>query len=186
MKLGFDFDNVIADGIRLKIEAAKRLYGKAIAPEDIQGRKVINAGILTPEQYRSVQRAVYYNNDVHRHIPPVDGALLYLPKLQAEGHTIIVVTGRDNEALTYAREWLADHGLHIYTIGTGAKPKTEACRGLDLFVDDDINFLLPMRGAVKRPVLFTRPYNEHPIPEGIERVRSWKEIYDEVQRYGND
>ncbi|MEK7660150.1 MAG: hypothetical protein AAB343_03020 [Patescibacteria group bacterium] len=49
MKIGIDFDGVVADCGRLKTLGAKELYGVDIAPEKFKKEIVVGEGILTSE-----------------------------------------------------------------------------------------------------------------------------------------
>lgn len=172
LKLGFDFDNVIADGHTAKLAIAEKLLKKSVENNRKFG---YYDNIL-------LQQSIYYNREAHRSIPPVEDAIETLLLLQNEGHDITVVTGRGGTAIDYAKEWLHSHGVDLRLIGTYNEPKSPYCTGMELFVDDNTSFLLPMRGVVKRPYLFTRPYNTGICPDGIQRIDSWKEIYKEVHR----
>ena len=183
LRLGFDFDSVISDCSTLKAEYAKQLYNFDIRPEIFKWYPLVTEGIMTKEQYITVQRAIYDGEESNSRMPAVDGALTYLPKLISEGHDIRVVTGRAGVTADLARRWLAKHELNIPLYGVGpTNIKTAECVGLDFFVDDDLEKLQHLVGTVPNLYLFHWEYNKNVANEGVaKRVHSWREIYDITQ-----
>src|SRR3989338_259968 len=117
MKIGLDFDGVISDCGTLKSEGAKLLYGVEIPSERFKLELVVDAGILTLEQYRNLQREIYDNRTIALTMVPVDGVLEFLPKLQQEGHDLKIVTSRGESESQIAREWLKMKGLDLHLVG---------------------------------------------------------------------
>ena len=173
MRLGFDFDNVIADGHSVKLAIAKEVLGRDVKYDELF--KGLENTLL--------HEAIYYNKEANTRMAPVTDAIGTLLRLQQDGHNMRIGTGRTEKSTQYARQWLEDHNVLIPIIGTSDRPKTEACEGLDMFFDDNMSFLLPLRGTVKELFLFTRPYNLLEDTQGMRRVSSWNDIYAEV-RYG--
>jgi uncharacterized HAD superfamily protein len=188
MKLGFDFDSVITDSRKLKAEYARKLYGMDIPYQTFKWYPLVTTGIMTPEQYTTVQRAVHRGEQESQRMEAVEGVLEYLPKLIKE-HDARIVTARDGESAELARRWLEKRNLEIELLGVGDKvTKAAGCQGLDLFVDDDWDKLEPLIDVVPHRYLFTWEYNKDiNVPERIaKRVSSWKEIYTIVQEGKNE
>lgn len=183
MNIGLDFDGVISDCGRLKAEAAKRMYGIAIHPDNFKTELVVGKGILTLEQYRALQKRIYETVDFAQHMLPVDGVFEYMPRLQEEGHCLSVITSRGEQGCAIARRWMEKHNLSLSLKGVGSGvPKTEACRGLEVYVDDDLDKLQPLVSAVPHRYLFSWGYNQHTHNSAVaERVTSWKELYERIQ-----
>lgn len=182
MKIGLDFDGVISNCGQLKTEGARRMYGVEIPPEKFKKEIVIGEKLLTSEQYRTLQRAIYGTRELGLLMEPVDGVLRFLPLLVAEGHTILVVTSRGDVELQIAKEWSVLRGLQLDFVGVGyGASKADAAIGLDLYVDDDLDKLEPLVGIVPNLFLFSWGYNIHVDTGSIPRLDSWEAMYDFIK-----
>lgn len=183
MLIGLDFDGVISDCGQLKSESAKKIYGIDIPPARFKKELIIHDGLLNEQQYRNLQKIIYTTRDTGLAIKPVDGVLLYLPKIIAEGHQIKIVTSRDKEALEIAKEWAKIHGIELEFIGVGyGKSKRAAASGLDVFIDDNLDKLIPLAGVVPHLFLYAWGYNSHINTGAVaQKIFSWKEIYQTIQ-----
>lgn len=186
MKIGIDFDGVICDCGRLKIEAAKQLYGVDIPSAQSEKELVIGNGWLTQEQYRELKRVIYETKEFYPSMRLVDGALFYLAKLIADGHAVSVITSRLGLGLEIAREWTTRQGLALEIVGVGyGNDKVEATRGIDVFIDDDLRKLRLLAKNVPRLFLFSWEYNKHQNENGIaRRISLWREFYQAIQAIG--
>lgn len=185
MRIGLDFDGVISDCGQLKSDGAKLLYGVEIPPERFKTELVVGTGILTLEQYRNLQRQIYENSEIGLTMLPVDGVFEYIPKLKRDGHDLIVITSRNRGSCDIANEWMKRQNLSLNLIGIGGGvKKTEACKGLDVYVDDDLDKLEPLVNSVLHRFLFSWGYNQHiEFPQYVaKRVNSWQHLYEEIVR----
>ena len=102
-----------------------------------------------------------------------------------KGHNLSIITSRRERGLELAARWLREQSLDIPIIGVGqGNSKTEAAQtqGLNLFVDDSLDKLIPLIGIVPNLFLFSWEYNAHEqIPEEIKRVFSWEDLYKIIQ-----
>jgi hypothetical protein len=181
MKIGLDFDGVIANSHPLKAVVAKEKFGVDIPIEQFRKKVVVGTRLLTAEQYREV--GIMAMNGSYP-IPPVPDALLYLPLLLRDKHSVSIVTSRTEEMLESAKRWFAEYKLPgLPFLGTGyGLPKTKACEGLDIYVDDDLEKLLPLVGHVPNLLFFSWPWNLHEKePAGITRVSCWWELYNQIR-----
>ena len=159
------------------------LYGVDIPPERFKTELVVGAGILTKEQYRNLQQQIYGTREMGLKMQPVEGVLEYLPRLQQEGHDVLSITSRYNRDAEIAREWLSLQKLSLPLIAVGRDvSKAEACRGLDVYIDDDWDKLELLVGVVPRLFLFSWGYNQHLTvpPTSAQRVESWREFYQKI------
>jgi uncharacterized HAD superfamily protein len=185
MRIGLDFDGVISDCGRLKSQGAKILYGVEIPPEKFKKELVVDTGILTLEQYRHLQKQIYGTREIGLTMLPVGGVLEFVPKLQQEGYDLMVVTSRDEAESEIAREWMKQKNIELKLVGvSGGVSKTDACRGLDVYIDDDLDKLEPLVGVVPNRFLFSWGYNQHiEVPPTIaQRIQSWEHFYQEVSK----
>ena len=179
LHIGLDFDGVICDCGQLKSVAAERLFGVNIPAAEFKKELVVGRGLLTTEQYRFLQKEIYGSLELGMAAEPVPGMKDKLARLRADGHHVRVITSRTDETLDVARHWTARHGLTLEFTGVGqGAPKTEAVRGCDLYVDDDLDKLQPLVGVVPHLYLFSWGYNRHVDATNVAaRVASWEELY---------
>ena len=180
MRIGLDFDGVISDCGQLKSHGAKILYGVEIPPEKFKKELIVGARILTAEQYKHLQKQIYETREIGLTMLPVDGVLKFVPKLQQEGYDLTVITSRGEPESEIAREWMRLKGLDLRLVGVGGGvSKTDACRGLDIYIDDDLDKLEPLVDFVPHRYLFSWGYNAHvQVPKSIaKRIESWQNFY---------
>lgn len=185
MKIGLDFDGVVTDCGQLKSDGAKRLYGVDIPSERFKTELVVGEGILTLEQYRELQAQIYGTRELGLLMKPVNGMLEFVSKLQKDGYDLSIVTSRGEKESEIAKEWMLDYGLSLPLIAVGGgSSKADACNGLEVYVDDDLDKLEPLVGVVPHRFLFSWGYNEHiHVPESVaSRVNSWRDFYDKISK----
>ncbi|MCX6703255.1 MAG: hypothetical protein NTV02_01010 [Candidatus Zambryskibacteria bacterium] len=186
MKIGLDFDGVIADSLAAKVTAAREMFAVSIPPDLCERKLIMQHQLLTEEQYDEVNRRVFSGRGVA--IEEIHQACLYIQILQAHRYNIRVVTSRSNSdrTLACALEWLRVKNQTLKVSGVGyKKSKVDACRGLDVFVDDDLEKLVPLVGTVNHLLLFSSPTNrDHEMPSGIHRVDNWWELYNYIREGG--
>ncbi len=182
LKIGLDFDGVVSDAGRLKSDAAKKIFNKDIPPALFKRELVVKPDFLTNDQYNELQNLVYGTREYGFMMQPVMGMLEHLPKLIEHGHDVKIITSRNEDWAQIAREWLDTHNIKIKIIGVGnGISKLEAAKGLDIYIDDDLEKLLPLVGTVPYLFLFSWDYNKHiGIEEGIERISSWNEFSEKI------
>jgi uncharacterized HAD superfamily protein len=178
MRIGLDFDGVIADTSSLKQEQAKLRYGVDIPTEIFKEKLVVGRGILTLEQYRSLMRSVCGTREIGLRMAPIGNSVDSLKSLQREGHDLLIITSREDSELEVARDWLAERGISIDFLSVGyGKDKVSAAEGLGAYIDDDLNKLLPLLNRVPRLFLLNRDYNAtDEAPSGIARIDGWDEF----------
>ena len=183
MKIGLDFDGVISDCGKLKSEGAKRLYNVHIPPERFKKELVVGEGLLSLEQYMALQKQIYGTSEIGLLMEPVEGVFRYLSRLREDGHELKIITSRNEEAIKVANEWMRQKGISLPTTNVPGQ-KTEACRGLDVYIDDDYDKLEPLIGIVPDLFLFSWGYNQniHVNQAVINRVDSWANFYEEICR----
>ena len=183
MRIGLDFDGVIADCGQLKSYGAKLLYGVEISPEKFKKELIVGTGILTLEQYLNLQKKIYGTREIGLTMLPVHGALELVPKLQQEGYDLIVVTSRGELESEIAREWMKSKSLDLHLVGVGGGvSKVDACKDLDVYIDDDLDKLQSLVDSVPHRYLFSWGYNQHiQVPQEVaKRIKSWQHFYYEV------
>ena len=136
------------------------------------------------ENVRFWQRYIF---DLLIAIEPRPFASEVLHKLRKEGHTIVILTARDNQYLTnqyegtidfYIQEWLAKNNIEYDEIITGSSNKCEKCltHQLDVMIEDKKTNIKKLSEHLQ-VICFDAPYNQDIHGENITRVYSWYEIY---------
>lgn len=187
MKIGLDFDGVISNCGKLKSDGAKKLYEVDIPPAKFKKGIVVGEKLLTAGQYRELQKIIYGTREFGFLMEPVDGVLHYLPRLVADGHTVLTITSRGEVGLEIPKEWSTRQGLQLDFVGVGYNnSKAGAAAGLDVYVDDDLDKLEPLVGIVPHRFLFSWGYNAHvDVGTIANRVASWGELYRAIQVLGD-
>lgn len=189
MKIGLDFDGVIADSSNVMREVALQLYGVDIPKNKLKKQIVISENLLTAEQYKNIQQTVYGNLEYGMKAEPVQDAFKYIEKLQTDGHEVAIVTSRDNNYLEVAELWAKKLNLTIPFTSSGiGKSKKEACSTLniEIFVDDDLDKLMEIKECVPHLFLFEWSYNLYSREEGVAtRVTSWHDLYEKITLLSN-
>ena len=181
MRIGLDFDGLISNCAHSKERVAKEFFGKKIAPEKFLKEILVRENLLTAVQYKELQGIVYNNAEINRQMRPVEGAIEYINRLKDDGHALEVVTSRTTSSTLMAIEWMNSQGIFIPATGVGVGvSKSDACKGFDVYADDDLDKLEPLAKVVKNLYLFTWGYNKHLIipNDFAQRVESWKQLYE--------
>ncbi len=187
LKLGFDFDNVVADTNRLK---ARLLERKGIlVPQWLCRRRRYLRNI---EEYNEVQKMVYEDSYWGMQIKPVDGAIPTIRKARELGHKIFILTSRSKPSSRLGKrlltekfelkirapkpeeqtgnkeeqaegeeEWDIEELLSVGSSESSQKRKTAENRELEFYADDDDFKLQPLLGVVENLILFSRFPGEH-------------------------
>ena len=182
MIIGLDFDGVIAKSNKLKREIARRRHGIDIRATYFSRAYVVRQqGLLTDEQYDAILNDVYTNPEHIKKIEFIDGALEHIKNLIEEEIRIVTSRRAENDI---AGRILEQQGLNlgIRYVGPGAT-KIEACKGCFVFVDDDLEKLIPLREVVPHRFLLTHEYNlsDKPRDFGVERANGWLHLYREIR-----
>jgi len=183
MKIGVDFDGVIADSVKLKQRLFRQELGLQLRPEECCWEKAREKGV-TREQYRQVVEGMIYGTELCLEIEPVPGSIDVIRKLKEEGNEIYIVTSRQDNQAEYAARWMDDEIHRVgyeKIINTCDKPKGEVCiaEGIGVLVEDSPGKLQDVAGLGIRAILLEKAYNRGlSIPEGAERAADWNEIYE--------
>lgn len=181
-RIGLDFDGVIENVGEFKVAAAKRYHGFEIDPADFRKEVLVARGHFTAEGYKAFQRRMYTDTELGRLMEPVAGMHETLARLLEDGHELSIITSRDPVEEEIARAWCEHQGIRIPLVADGVgKSKATAAQGLDVYIDDNTEKLVPLVGVVPELFLFEWGYNEHELPPPeVQRVASWADFYAAV------
>jgi uncharacterized HAD superfamily protein len=183
MRIGLDFDGVITDSCHMKQEYLKKNYGLELPAHLIKREIMVGRGHLTNEQYDRINHDIAFSEEWAKQMTPLPGMLHYIPKLLDEGHDLCIITNRSQKARDLAESYLRSNGISVpvYGMGKGVS-KAPACKGLDVFIDDDLDKLEDLTDIVPNRYLMSWQFNEHHDTKDIAtRVHSWEEFYTLIQ-----
>lgn len=188
MRIGIDIDNCISnfDDTLLKeyLNHDKELRNTGIINEKAQ---YITKGMF---DWSEEEEKSFYNANIERiakELKPLKDAPYYIQKLKEE-NDIYIVSGRNNgeykEPYKMTEEWLKNNNIlydkMILTNSNNEHEKTEVCieNNIDLMIEDSIRHCLDLKkNGIKVYTMNTR-YNMK--EQTLERVSSWKEIYEKI------
>jgi uncharacterized HAD superfamily protein len=176
---GFDFDGVTVTTNSMKAYYIERCYGMKVPLHDCRKKILVGNGTLTSEQYNRVRDKIVAT-ETGLWVDSMPGSLACIFRLMREGHSCKNITSRRRKGTEIARRWFEVRRFEIEVVGVGSSDKTEATKGLDAYVDNDLDKLSPLVGSVEHLYLFSDPCNEKEDERGIaKRVFSWDGIYKE-------
>jgi uncharacterized protein len=94
-------------------------------------------------------------------------------------HHFIFISARREQFLEVTQEWLNKHDIpynHVELIGSHHKVEAVKKLQCDIFFEDKHDNACDIAEQCGIPViLFGTPYNNKPVPNGVIRVKDWKE-----------
>lgn len=197
MNIGLDFGDVIVDKEALKRSICQRIFNISTGLDVRFNREnLVGSGLLTNPQYNALQQLVYNVRAyaVDEAVPVSPNTVHYIKRLQGDGHKLFIISKRDDDARRLAEDWLESKRLIIpfYSVGYVERGvKADVCKelSLDLFLDNDLNELIPL-DFIRYRFLFlgerlsnvVTPNDVNKIPKDFVKVFSWAHFYDEIQR----
>ncbi len=177
LRIGIDFDGVIADHHPHKMRLAKAL-GYDLESWQLNSNVLRNC--VTDAHYDALRNALY--GEMTLEAPPVPGAFETLARLPGE---LYVVSARRPENEAFPRLWMEKHRLdeiiplsRVLFCKEGKEKRVHCERlGLAAFLDDKLSYLAHLPPEVQR-VLFdvdgVAPRLS--LPDDIRIARDWQEF----------
>lgn len=180
-ELAFDIDGVVADTMTVFVRLARERYAlNHLTKEDL--------GCYNLYECLDIDREVIddlicltLNDENTLRIPPMSGAPDVLTELSRSGPLRFVTARIWPESII---EWLhmilpEVDSKRIRVSATGSpEAKLDILKnmGIRYFVEDRIETctLLAQQGI--QPILFDQPWNRIPVPAGIHRIESWRQL----------
>jgi uncharacterized HAD superfamily protein len=194
MKIGIDFDGVVADSMAAILKFHNERYGTALKMSNVISFKLEEVwGGTMEEAVKKIDS--FFDEDQIIHLHPIEGALKAINDLKKHGHELWIVTGRKTRDIEQTERWLTHHlpgifnGVHyanFFELGDGAKPlkKWDICKklGITVMIDDNLPTAIDCARVGIRSLLLDYPWNQsdEPLPPGITRIFSWSEIVREI------
>ena len=101
-----------------------------------------------------------------------------------QDYDIILVTARGADLRDLTAEWLAKHQIP-YDELIHSDQKADVCKqkGIELFIDDRLKNLLPIKKRLKIPVLLMTMTHNQDYEGEIPRVKNWREVKERITHY---
>ena len=187
MRIGIDIDNVISNFneelLKAYIEHDKELRNTGIINKNAE---YIRNGMF---DWTDEEEKTFYKENIERiaiNLKAIEGASKYIKKLKQDGHTIYIISGRDNgeysDPYKMTKNWLEKYDIvydKLFLVDAyNSHSKTEICleHNVDVMIDDSKRMCKDIKDNGIRALLMDTPYNRD--TNEFERVCSWKEIYD--------
>ena len=189
MKIGIDIDNVISNFneelLKAYIEHDKELRNTGIINKN--ATYIRNNMFDWSEQ----EENEFYKLNIERiaiNLKAIEGASKYIKKLKEDGHTIYIITGRDNgeysDPYTMTENWLKKYDIvydKLFLVDAyNSHSKTEICleNNVDIMIDDSKKMCKDIKEHGIKTILMDTLYNRD--TNEFERVHSWEEIYNKL------
>jgi hypothetical protein len=180
MRIGIDFDDVVADSFTAIIEMHNKIHGTFFKKDDFRDYLWEDTwGGTREDRIEEVDK--FLTVDQSRMISPIAGSLKAIEKLKMKGHELYIVTGRGDKHIEQTELWIKNHfpsvfdGVHY----TNSQKKSETCKnnGVEVLIDDNPEVAIECAKEGIRVFIFDQPWNrDYPFPANVERVVSWDEV----------
>ena len=191
MRIGIDIDNVISNFneelLKAYIEHDKELRNTGIINKNAE--YIRNNMFDWSEQ----EQNEFYKLNIERiaiNLKAIEGASKYINKLKQDGHTIYIISGRDNgeysDPYTMTENWLKKYDIvydKLFLVDAyNSHSKTEIClnHNVDIMIDDSKRMCTDIKKYGIKAFIMDTPYNRD--TNEFERVCSWKEIYKVIKK----
>lgn len=185
--IGLDFDDVLMDFHTVLHQHCNPLYNTNISRDKVHTFDLIELWGCSREETN--ERLIsFYTSDAHHNSLPISGSQRAIKEL-AKDNTMIVVTSRPEFTKEQTTAWIKKNfdndieEVHFtnHFMGTGTKKtKLQVCEelGIEIFVDDNPDYVIDIAGSGRSVLLFDTPWNQGDYHQNITRVKSWDHILE--------
>jgi uncharacterized HAD superfamily protein len=187
MRIGLDFDDVVADSMRTIVDLQNKQYGTLYKLQDVTSFGFENVWGGTKEEWE-VKVSGFLSTKYLAALSPVAGAVSGIAALKKRGHELYIVTGRSENYVEATEQWIAEHfpdtftsvhyGNHVLSGPSERRDKSDICKeyGIEVMIEDYMKNAKECADAGIRVFLFDQPWNQGELSPNMERVKSWDEI----------
>jgi uncharacterized HAD superfamily protein len=192
MRIGLDFDDVVADSGTALIEMYNKKYGVHFEKNDFKSYLFEETwGGSREERVKEID--AFFATDQLKKIYPVAGSVAAIGALKSRGHDLYIVTGRSSRDIEQTELWIEQHFPRVFRevhysnfrVSDKKRKKSEICQelGIEVFIDDNPDHALDCATVCAKVLLLDQPWNRHQeLPKNVERVFSWDEIVTKLGR----
>ncbi|MCL1919507.1 MAG: 2-dehydropantoate 2-reductase [Kiritimatiellaeota bacterium] len=193
MRIYIDFDDVLCETAKALSVLAREMFGRDVPYDDIRFFDLQKSFALSGVQLEQLM-ARAHEYDFLASLAPTPGGADAIRALEAAGHEVVIVTGRQSVCHSGSTAWLRKHGLAhleiVYVDKYGRAPAVppEGAPAMlslgafnrlhfDIAIDDSptaLDLLAPRRGC--RTIIFDRPWNRTYHRPHAQRATTWAEI----------
>ncbi len=183
MKIGIDIDDTIMNTFDYLMPYVAEYFHADLA--ELKKKNISYSNLPEEWKAKELDFCKKYYDTVVPDTPIKPDAAEYLPKIKALGHTIYIISARDDRLYTNAyrttTEQLAANGV-IYDKLICTFDKAKVCKEekISLFIDDSVGNCKNVRQVGTPVLLFNSKSNLHTDTD-VERVNSWAEIYEKIK-----
>ena len=181
LRIALDLDGVLADTMQSFCTILNSRRSTALTPEAFDRWNAWENAHITRQEFLRTLDEAWFN---WREIPAVEPDLGEKVSRLVKLGTIDIVTGRSEETVPFAQEWLQYHRIPYERFVRTASTSAKADLDYDIFIDDS-DFLMSLIASrlLGFGLLYTQPWNRSAkdMPR-IFRVKSWDEVYRMVEQ----
>ncbi|GBF34944.1 HAD-superfamily hydrolase-like protein [Desulfocucumis palustris] len=179
-KLGLDIDGVIADSQEVIIEHLNLIFDKNYKRGDFFN---FDPARMFGVDRHTVDRLIMERElDIIKRVKPINGAAETIDKLR-EVFSIHLISARTPSFYHSTLDWLEMHSVKCDNlILLGHHDKRQSCldEGVILFVEDNKKNAYQINTCGIPVYLFDATYNQGELPESIQRVYNWEELFNYI------
>lgn len=180
-RFGIDIDGTVTRPEAM-VPYLNEAFNLNITLNDIKQYDLTHLVTISEEQFADW----FYENEpiIYKESPIAKGAKEALTNWKRK-HELYFISARGSHLQQITEEWFLENTLefdHIELIGSHDKIEAAKKYEVDIFFEDKHDNAVMIHEACEIPViLFDTPYNQEPLPNGVIRVRNWKEAYAWVE-----
>ncbi len=180
LNIGIDIDGTLT-GAYDWLPMANHYFKKSIREEDIIEYDIHKVLAISRDEYE-----IFYSQfgrEIHKNAPIRDDVKLVLDNLYLD-HRLHYITARSPLMKNVTNHWLNKHDLPITSLsllGSHSKLSRAYELGCDIFIEDRYENALELSQGGLMVILIDTNYNRKPLPKGVTRVKTWKEVYKLIQ-----
>jgi uncharacterized HAD superfamily protein len=180
MRIGIDFDDVVADSSTAIIEIHNKTHATSFKKDDFRDYLWENIwGGTREDRIKEIDK--FLTADQSRTISPIAGSFRAIEELKMKGHELYIITGRGDKHIEQTELWIRNNFPNVFDgiYYTNSQMKSETCKnnGVKVLIDDNPEVALECAKDGIRVFIFDQPWNRGcSFPANVERVVSWDEM----------
>ncbi len=191
MRIGIDIDDVILRSGQVYYQRINERFGLNIEFTKVPSfgyvdEQVVKKGYSLEDFYK-FSTEMQTNSPYHEELVLRRGGKEAIKRLYKKGHIIYLISNRHVLVLPYTTVWLKNIGILPYVSGVLHNTYTQKPFNLfkiretkrlkvDIFLEDALDYALPLARNKTDVILFDRPWNQKKsLPKNVYRVNDWKE-----------
>lgn len=189
MLIGVDLDGVLVDFMSSFLNYYNHVYGTNLTRDQIYTYDLWK--IFGETREKAIQKiSDFYKTHHFNSLEPIQDSIEAIDTLK-QNHDLVVITSRHNDIIEGTKRWLEKYFpnkfsevylTNQYSLDEDYRRKSDICLdlGINVLIEDSLDYAKECIPKT-RVLLFDQPWNQsQKLPESITRVKSWKEILDNI------